>query len=145
MLFYALPLIIQQLPLCHAQPVIRSAGLKLLIADDNEPMRQTLRALLSPIASDIREATDGEQAERLFAEQQPDWVVMDVQMKPVNGLAATRAIRRRFPSARVVIVTHCDDSELRAEAARAGACAYVLKDDLAALPQLLAAGAADHG
>jgi DNA-binding NarL/FixJ family response regulator len=114
-----------------------TTGLKLLIADDYAPMRQTLRALLSPLASEIREATDGGQAERLFAEQQPDWVVMDVQMRPVNGLAATRAIRSRFPAARIVIVTQYDDANLRAEATACGACAYVLKDDLATLPQIL--------
>ena len=116
----------------------RTAGLKLLIVDDHAPMRQTLRALLSPIASDIHEASDGNQAICLFAEQQPDWVLMDVQMKPVNGLDATRTIRRRFPTARIVIVTQHDDADLRAEAAMAGACAYVLKDNLAALIKLLA-------
>jgi len=116
----------------------QSAGYKFLIADDHAPMRQTLRALLSPIASDILEATDGGQAVRLFAETMPDWVLMDVQMKPINGLAATRAIRSRFPDARIVIVTQYDDSDLRAEATAAGACAYVLKDDLGALTQLLA-------
>src|SRR5262245_32561371 len=102
-------------------------------------MRRTLRALLSPLASDIHEATDGGQAVRLFAEQQPDWVVMDVQMKPVNGLEATRAIRRRFPAARIVIVTQYDDPDLLVEAAAAGACAYILKDNLAALSQFFAA------
>ncbi len=116
----------------------RTAGYTFLIADDHAPMRQTLRALLSPIASDIHEATDGGQAVRVFAEALPDWVVMDVQMKPVNGLAATRAIRSRFPAARIVIVTQYDDADLRAEAAAAGACAYVLKDDLGALTQMLA-------
>ena len=44
----------------------------------------------------------------------------------------------------IAIVTQHDDPDLRAEAARACACAYVMKDDLAALPRLLAAGAADH-
>ena len=116
----------------------QTAGLRLLIADDHAPMRQTLRALLSPIASDIQEATDGGQAVRMFAEALPDWVVMDVQMKPVNGLAATRAIRNFFPTAKIVIVTQHDDADLRAEATAAGACAYVLKDDLASLTQLLA-------
>ena len=115
----------------------RTAALKLLIADDHAGMRQTLRALLSPVAGDIREATDGGEAVRLFVEMQPDWVIMDIQMKPVSGLAATRFIRDHFPTARIVIVTQYDDAELRAEAAKAGACAYVLKDELAILTRLL--------
>jgi CheY-like chemotaxis protein len=123
----------------------RSAGSNFLIADDNAPMRQMLRALLSPLASDIQEASNGEQAVRLFTEQQPDWVVMDIQMKPVNGLAATRAIRSRFPSARIVIVTQYDDADLRAEAAAAGACGYVLKEDLASLTQILARETSPRG
>jgi CheY-like chemotaxis protein len=118
----------------------QAAGFKLLIADDHAPMRQTLRALLAPLARDIHEAIDGGHAVRLFNEQQPDWVVMDVQMKPMNGLEATRAIRRRYPAARIVIVTQYDDADLKAAAAAAGACAYVLKDNLAALTQILAPG-----
>ena len=123
----------------------RTAALKVLIADDHAPMRQTLRALLAPMASAIGEATDGAEALRLYAEQLPDWVIMDIQMKPVNGLAATHAIRDRFPAARIVIVTQYDDAQLRAEAARAGACAYVLKDDLAALTRLIQTGSNPHG
>jgi DNA-binding NarL/FixJ family response regulator len=115
----------------------RAPAFKLLIADDHAPMRQTLRALLSPLASAIVEATDGEEAVRLFTEHQSDWVVMDIQMKPVGGLAATRAIRARFPKSRIVIVSQHDDAQLRAAAARAGAYAYVLKDDLAALARVL--------
>lgn len=94
--------------------------------------------MLSPLAGAILEATDGAQAVRIYAEQQPDWVMMDIQMRPVGGLEATRAIRERFPAARIVMVTHYDDPALRAEAAQAGACAYVLKDNLAALTRLLA-------
>jgi DNA-binding NarL/FixJ family response regulator len=131
--------------LWQAWRMTRAAGFKLLIADDHAPMRQTLRALLAPMAGAIHEAADGGQAVRLFIEQEPDWVVMDVQMKPVNGLAATRAIRSRFPGARIVIVTQYDDADLRAEAARAGAFAYVLKDDLATLTQIISRETASSG
>jgi two-component system response regulator DegU len=119
--------------------MVRTVALKFLIADDHTAMRQTLRALLAPFASAIGEATNGSEAVGLYTEQQPDWVIMDIQMKPVGGLAATRAIRARFPAARVIIVTQYDDVGLRAEAADAGACAYFLKDDLSALTQLLSA------
>src|SRR5262249_54540360 len=135
---YALPLILERTVARHTRAMTQAAGLKLLIADDHAPMRQTLRTLLSPLASEIREAADGSQAARLFAEQQSDWVIMDFQMRPVGGLAATRVIRHRFPAARIVILTQYDDAELRAEATQAGAYAYLLKDDLGALTRLLA-------
>jgi len=124
--------------------MIRPAGLKLLIADDHAPMRQTLRAILSPLAGAILEASDAMEAVRLYAEQQPDWVIMDLRMGPVGCLTATRTIRGRFPAARIVILTHYDDPELRAEAAQAGACAYVLKDNLPALTRLLASDAGSN-
>ena len=115
----------------------RAADWKLLIVDDHALMRQTLRALLSPLAGDIREAADGAEAVKRFVEQQPDWVIMDIQMKPVGGLAATRAIRRRFPTARIVMVTQHDDADLHAEAIQAGACACFLKENLAAVTRFL--------
>lgn len=100
-------------------------------------MRRTLRALLTAAADEIREATDGAQAEAAFEEQLPDWVIMDVQMRPVGGLAATRAITARHPDARIIILTQFDDPDLRASAREAGARAFVTKDDLQALQGLV--------
>lgn len=51
---------------------------KLFIAADRAQMRQTLRVLLSPMASEIRETADGAEAVRLFVEQQPGWLIMDL-------------------------------------------------------------------
>src|SRR6188768_4028154 len=113
----------------------RAANWKLLLVDDHALMRQTLRALLSSLASEIREAADGAEAVKIFAEQQPDWVVMDIQMTPVGGLAAAREIRRQCPSARIVMITQHDDPDLCAEAIRAGACACLFKEDLSAVLQ----------
>ena len=93
--------------------------------------------MLSAWASEIREAADGAEAVRVFAEQQPDCVIMDLQMKPVGGLAATTAIRQRWPAARVVLLTQYEDADLSAAATRAGACACLLKEDLSQLVQLV--------
>ncbi|HSU53465.1 MAG TPA: response regulator transcription factor [Candidatus Dormibacteraeota bacterium] len=117
--------------------MIHSPRPKLLIAEDHAAMRQTMVALLASVASDIKEASDGAEAVRLFAEQQPDWVIMDIHMKPMNGLEATRQLRAEFPSARVVMVSEDDSPELRAQAAAAGACEYVRKDELAKLPGMI--------
>jgi two-component system response regulator DegU len=58
-------------------------------------------------------------------------------MKPMDGLRATAEIMTKFPQARVIIVSQHDEAELRAEAARVGARAYVLKDNLHELPEVL--------
>lgn len=108
-------------------------GIKFLIVDDHASMRRTLRELLTIPADDVREAADGAQAEAAYEEQRPDWVIMDVQMQPVGGLAATRHIMGRHPEARVIILTQFDDPDLRVSAREAGARAYLTKDDLFAV------------
>ena len=62
---------------------------------------------------------------------------MDVQMGEVNGIEATRLIISDHPGAKIVIVTDYNDAALRRAAAEAGACGYVLKEDLLGLRQLL--------
>lgn len=119
---------------------------KILIADDDVRMRQMLKQIVAGLASAIYEASDGGEAIAVCAAQRPDWVLMDLRMKPMDGLRATATIRSRFPTTQVVLVTQYDDDELRAEALRAGACAYVLKENLHELPGFLMAGLAqDNG
>jgi len=114
--------------------------LKILIADDDARMRQMLRQTVASLASAVCEAADGGEAIAVCAIERPDWVLMDVRMKPIDGLRATVAIKARFPETRIAIVTQYDDVELRAEAARAGACAYVLKENLVEIPAILTEG-----
>ena len=67
---------------------------------------------------------------------------MDVRMKPVDGLTATRDITARFPASRILIVTQDGNPKLKAAAQLAGACGFLLKDDLSHLPQMISAGTA---
>jgi len=115
---------------------------KILIADDNARMRQMVRQIVAGLASAVYEASDGGEAIAVCAAQRPDWVLMDLRMKPLDGLAATAQIKARFPETRIAIVSQYDDRELRAEAARVGACAYVLKENLHELPGILMGGCA---
>ncbi len=110
---------------------------KLLIADDDPRMRQVLKQIVGGLASTVYEAADGAEAIAIFAAERPEMVLMDLRMKPLDGLRATAQIRARFPDARIAIVSQYDELELRIEAARVGACAYVLKDQLQELPRLL--------
>lgn len=111
---------------------------RLLIVDDQPPIRALLRTVMEGLADDIVECGRGEDAVAAVAEQQPDVVLMDIEMPGVDGIAATREITARFPGVRVVIVTQHDADDLRESAARAGAHAYIVKDNLLALRTLLA-------
>ena len=101
-----------------------------LIVDDNDAIRRTLRAVLIDVADPIYECRDGAEAGAAYLAHRPDLVLMDVSMSVMDGIAATRQIVRAFPGARIVIVTQYDDDRLRAAARQAGACGYVLKDNL---------------
>ena len=111
--------------------------MKLLIVDDHAGMRRTVRDLVATADDDVREAGDGAEAERAFEAQRPDCVIMDVQMSPVGGIAATRQILGRHPGARIIILTQFDDQDLRDSARAAGAYGFVTKDNLDALGELV--------
>lgn len=88
-----------------ASPV--SEKLRVLVADDQEPTRQGLIALLG-FAEDIeviQEACNGWEAVHIVAEEQPDVVLMDVRMPIMNGLEATRQIKARWPQVKVIVFT----------------------------------------
>ncbi len=116
--------------------------LKILIADDDARMRQMVRQILAGLASEVYEAGDGGEAVAVCAAQRPEWVLMDLRMKPMDGLRAMAEIKTRFPGTHVAVVTQYDEAELRAEAARAGACAYVLKENLQELPAIVSGSGA---
>jgi CheY-like chemotaxis protein len=112
-------------------------AMKLLIVDDNPEMRRLLRRLLASLADDITECEDGDRVLAAYEDAQPDWVLMDIRMKAMGGLAATRLLLTHWPQARVVIVTSFNDDVLREEARQAGALGYVLKENLFDVRRLL--------
>lgn len=109
----------------------------MLIVEDSAVMRRLLRSLLSGLATEIHECTDGSQALAAYRQHQPDWVLMDIEMPELDGLAATRQILAEFPAARVVIVTQHDSAKFRTAARRAGACGFISKENLLELPTLI--------
>jgi CheY-like chemotaxis protein len=111
--------------------------MRLLIVEDNAGMRRLLISLISDLIGRVRECTDGSEALSAYREFQPDLVLMDIKMEKVDGIAATQQIRAEFPGARIAIVTDYDDARLREAARLAGACGYVLKENLLAIRALL--------
>jgi DNA-binding NarL/FixJ family response regulator len=103
--------------------------IRLMLADDHRMLREGLRRSLSDEGFDVvGEASDGDEAVRLSAELVPDVILMDVTMPDVDGVEATRRIHRDQPDVRIVMLTmHADDNVI-ADALRAGAVGYLVKD-----------------
>ena len=112
---------------------------RLLIVDDSQPIREMIRAALAGAALIVGECEDGASALDAYARLKPDWVLMDVDMKLVDGITATRQIVAVYPDARVLIVSEHDDDELRKAALEAGARDYVTKEDLLSILEILKA------
>jgi len=106
------------------------APVRLLIVDDNEMIRQGVRELLARHEEYVvcGEAADGLEATEMALQLQPDIVLMDVSMPLMDGVEATRIIRRDLPQTDVIIVTQNDPVLVRQQVARIGAKALVSKD-----------------
>lgn len=109
--------------------------IRVMIVDDQRLLREGFRTLieLEPDLEVVGMAGNGEEAlftvERLAAGQTaPNVVLMDVRMPVLDGIAATRTLKERWPEIRVVILTTFDDRELIQAGLQAGALGYVLKD-----------------
>lgn len=111
--------------------------MKVLIVDDNQPVRLLLREYLPPTVDEIIECGDGGKAIALYRKHLPDWVLMDWEMPEMDGISATRAIIAEFPQANICMVSAFDEADIRTAALSAGACDFVLKDNLAALEAIL--------
>jgi DNA-binding NarL/FixJ family response regulator len=104
-----------------------TSAVRLLIADDRPRIRRALRAVLTAHTGFevLGEASDGEEALARVETLHPDLVLLDVWMPRLDGIAATAAIKARWPSIRVVI--HSLAVERRQDALAAGADAFVTK------------------
>lgn len=119
---------------------------RVVVVDDNALLRAGLTTVL---ASDrglevVGEAPDGPAAVRLVVREQPDVVLMDVEMPGGDGLTAIAELRLRCPRARVLVLTMFDLDEYVSDALRAGAAGFLLKttapDELVAAVKACAAG-----
>ena len=105
-------------------------AIRVLIVDDHAVVREGLRTFLE-LQDGIEvagEAGDGEQAIRLASELEPDVILMDLVMPGVDGVTAMRAVRKRSPRSRVIVLTSFLDDERLMPAIEAGADGYLLKD-----------------
>ena len=103
---------------------------RILIVDDQQPIRELLKMTLDGLAEVVGECCDGSEALDAYRLHSPDWVLMDLMMPQVDGIAATREIKSDYPAAKIIIVTSHESAVMREAAEKAGACAYVLKENL---------------
>ena len=104
--------------------------IRILICDDQEIVCEGLSKILS-VDEDIEvvaTAHDGEEALQKMYTDNPDLVLMDLKMPGMNGVHATRQIRKQYPDVFVLILTTYDDDEWLFDAIRSGASGYLLKD-----------------
>jgi CheY-like chemotaxis protein len=113
--------------------------MRLLIVDDNPGVRRLIRILVGGVTREVRECSDGADALEAYQLERPDFVLMDIQMGALDGIATTRRIVAADPRARVIIVTDHDQPDLREAAREAGACGFVAKENLLELLPLLRA------
>ena len=105
-------------------------SITVLIVDDHAVVRGGVRGYLEtqPDISVVGEAACGEEAVRLAADQVPDVVLMDLVMPGMDGVEATRRVRRASPRSQVVVLTSYHEDVHIFPALKAGAISYILKD-----------------
>ena len=103
--------------------------IRVLLADDHPVVRGGLKQLIDSQADMcvVGEAVDGEDAFRSAETHTPDVLVMDLSMPVVDGIEATRRVRRDLPSVRVLALTVHEERQYLTQLLRAGASGYVLK------------------
>ena len=104
--------------------------MKILVADDHTLMRAGLVTLIArlPEMEVVAEAEDGRKALRLARDLQPDIVLMDIAMPGLNGLEAAERIHGILPAVKIIILSMHASEEYVAQALKAGASGYLLKD-----------------
>ena len=112
--------------------------MKLMIVDDHDGMRNTIRALIAAPGDTVMECGSGDEALKALGDFKPDYATVDVNMPGVCAFKTMRAIREAHPAARVVCVSSHDQPDYRRAAYVAGAAGYVVKDNLADLYLLVA-------
>jgi NarL family two-component system response regulator LiaR len=107
-----------------------SNEIKVLLVDDHTVVRSGLGAVLA-ISDDLKligEAADGEEAVRFCERTLPDVIIMDLLMPKMDGVAATKAIKERWPKVQIIALTSFKEKEYVEGALKAGAISYLLKN-----------------
>jgi DNA-binding NarL/FixJ family response regulator len=104
---------------------------RVLIVDDHAFIRRGVQTILNPFPEweFCGEADNGNDAIRMAEALKPEVIIMDLSMPGLNGIEATRVIRKNQPAVKIVLLTLHESAELVRNAFRAGARGYLLKTD----------------
>src|SRR6201992_1861696 len=104
--------------------------IRILLADDHTILRAGLKMMLNaqPDMEVVGEAQDGRQAVQEAQRLQPDVILMDITMPDLNGIEATRQIKRVLTEVKILVLTMHENDEYVFQALRAGASGYMLKE-----------------
>lgn len=111
------------------QSIQGTGPIRVIVADDHAILRQGLAILLEaqPAVTVVAQAGDGREAVEATGTFKPDVAIIDVAMPQLNGIEATRQIKARFPTTKVVILSAYGDAAALGEAITAGASAFIIK------------------
>ena len=104
--------------------------MKLLIVDDNENIRSMLKDILKNIFDEFVEHDDGQYAELICEKERPDFILMDVKMKTMDGITATKNILSQNSKAKIIIISQYNDEQIINDAYAAGAVKFFSKENL---------------
>jgi DNA-binding NarL/FixJ family response regulator len=130
-------LIVLKGPANFAGSLTEWSAVKLLIVDNHAAVRRVIRSVVAHMLLEIQECPSAADAALMYRALLPDYAVMAFDLRGMGGIEITRTIRGSHPEAKIVLVADYDDRALREEARTAGACGYLLKEDLFKLPGLL--------
>jgi len=108
-----------------------------MIVDDNPGMREMIRMIVAGESDDILECSDGLDAVKQFKAFRPDYVLMDIEMKGMDGFVATAKIHQLDPAAKVILVTNHNLPSFRAKAQSLGTTGFVAKENLAEAAEII--------
>lgn len=119
----------------------KSQKISAMIVDDYSKMRFILKKMLESVFAeqlkDVYECCNGKEAVDTFIKHQPDWILMDLKMETMDGLAAAKAILKINKDANIIILTQFDDIEYYDVAKKLGVKAFVLKENILDVPALI--------
>jgi CheY-like chemotaxis protein len=117
--------------------------MKIMIVDDNKSIREVIKTMIVEQRAEICECVDAISAIESCGSFRPDWVLMDIEMDGMDGIAAAKEISMTDSKAKIIIVTNYDEPQFRSAAKSAGAVAFVNKENLHELNGIISAEKGD--